>query len=356
MPTLPKIISDEDLKAIAQEHGGWGGTIDRKPSVVASANDWPTAPGATPPAKSSRGTPRTYQFQDGTSIDITWDGDTGSWVVDDWSTLGDWYAKQEKATAASTDTRQPDQKESDRIALEQQRVNLAKSQQAAAPQPGAMQSAFEDVDKTIQYIQSQIASGKITLVEGNKLMVQAKQAFQDTLTGSTAAGRAKSAADYRQNNAQLGGSMLNQRVSSGTSMANQLVSGANDAFGKILPGTGSDSMFNFNPYRLAKNFVTDLGGGPGVYNSAAQMVQGAQGQPGDDPTQPGYWMGTPEQPGDPGIPEGIDQEEGPGTVPGFTVPGLDAYNNPDVYLENRPRYAPSGSGYMANDPSTWWGG
>lgn len=348
----PATYSVEELDILAKRHGG----ISDRRSIM------PKSPGKDEfgnPLPAPIGGPTTvFVFKDGSTITVSFNNDDGKWWTVDPGTVADVEADTAKAKAATTDTRRPDQVESDRLSLEQQRVNLAKSQQAAQPDPGKMQSAFEDASKTIDYIEAQIAANKMKPTDGYKLMAQVKQSIQDMMTGSTAAGRAKSAADYRQNNAQLGGSMLNQRVSSGTSMANNLAQGAQEAYGRMLPytGKGEDPALQFNPWRMAEKFVTRLGGGQQTYDAAARMVQGAQGQGENDPSTPGYWLGTPENPGDPGA---MDDQEAPGASP-FTVPGLDAYNNPDVYLENRPRYAPSGSSYEppylgANDPSTWWG-
>lgn len=238
-------------------------------------------------------------------MEVSWDPAAKRWVVENPGSVAKYIATTNATTAKATLS--PEDQQLLDLEIQQRQANLAKSQRdlatPTAQQQGSMQGAYEDLDATIEYIRNQWSTGQITAAEANKRMAQARQAFSDTISGSSAAKRASDAAGYRQTNAQIGAGMLNQRVSSGTGLANQLLSGADERFGKIYAGTGPDSMYNFNPFELAKKFTTELGGGEQAYNTAGQMVIGATAQGGADPSTPDYWLGSPNNPGDPGAPD-----------------------------------------------------
>ncbi len=73
-PILPKTVTAVELEQIAKAHGG------HKSQIVATQSTKDIASGAAAKV--------TFVFNDGTSLDATWNQDAGSWVVNDWATAG----------------------------------------------------------------------------------------------------------------------------------------------------------------------------------------------------------------------------------------------------------------------------
>ena len=296
-------------------------------------------------------------FNDGTEFTMAWDPANEAWHVEDPGNA----EKSDAKSAAMT----PEERRLTELEIAQREANLTKSQRdlAVAPEQkkGDLESAFSDLDATIEAIRQKWATGQITATEANRQMAQARQAFDSTISGASEFERQQADRNAALNRGQMGAGMLNQRVSSGTSMVNQLVAGANDAFGKMLPGGASDAALGFNPYRLAQRFTTEMGGGQQVYDAASQMVMGAAA----NPTAPGYWVGTEQEPGDPGSQQADAEQTTPGGQPWYppSVPYGPNYPASQSYppggvtppASTVPQLNPQpGVPYMPNDPSTWW--
>ncbi len=311
MPSA-RILSAVDWMRLIQEHGGIVGQAAAKTSA---ASDNPLLGGATGAESGSQ----IIQFGDGTSITVhanIQSGGNGQIVVDDWGSLGTTLDAQAKQTASKQLS--PEDQRIQQQTIESNDLSIAKQRRDLQTQnKGAMQSAFEDAQATIDYIQSQMAAGRMTAAEANKAISQVQSSLESQVYGATPYQRTQADRDYQTNRAQIGTSLFNQRISSGTSIANELLGNTMDAV-KMGVGPG-----DFNPFALSKSFVTDLGGGQATYDTASAMLQGASQpiqQPSMDELSPGYWFGTPEMPGDPGVSNDLDPYPGAAMPFGSTEP------------------------------------
>jgi len=120
----------------------------------------------------------------------------------------------------------------------------------------------------------QVAAGSMTEEAAQNLITNAvnamnaqASALNQQVTGATAG------LGQITQGAQVGAGMLNQRVSSASSLLNNLA-GIPGQAGKnmlVAPPAGTGAMLAGG----VGNYVTDLGGGPGVYQAAANLVQRA---------------------------------------------------------------------------------
>lgn len=78
---LPKTLTARELEELARAHGGYKREI--------------TQPQTAKDVASGAASRVTFEFQDGTSLEVTWSQDSGAWVVGDWGTVGKEQAKQE---------------------------------------------------------------------------------------------------------------------------------------------------------------------------------------------------------------------------------------------------------------------
>lgn len=147
----------------------------------------------------------------------------------------------------------------------------AKAQQALRP---AASLAIQQANDTISQIQQMLASGQIkSPAEANQLMQEVWDNVDKTLTGTTLYERQQAQQAQAIQRAQVGQSLLNQRIASGSSLASSIL---NAAAGHILapPGGGS---WGIDPFALANQEVNALGGGQKTSDLATSLLQGLQG-------------------------------------------------------------------------------
>ena len=147
--------------------------------------------------------------------------------------------------------------------------------------------ASEALKQLASHLSGQVIDGKISVDEAKalidasnaKMTNDINQQNADTSKATQIAGAAGNILSNAASNAQTGAGMLNQRVSSATGALTSLVSSAAGSKMTSIPGGVGEGLVNG-----LQDWVTGLGGGKDVYDTAARMVQAADPKISQDPT------------------------------------------------------------------------
>ena len=147
--------------------------------------------------------------------------------------------------------------------------------------------ASEALKQLASHLSGQVIDGKISVDEAKalidasnaKMTNDINQQNADTSKATQIAGAAGNILSNAASNAQTGAGMLNQRVSSATGALTSLVSSAAGSKMTSIPGGVGEGLVNG-----LQDWVTGLGGGKDVYDTAARMVQAADPKISSDPT------------------------------------------------------------------------
>jgi len=128
-------------------------------------------------------------------------------------------------------------------------------------------TASQALQNLASQLSGQVVSGDISVDEAKVIIDNANQAMT---TAATAAGQQLSAI---ASGAQTGAGLLNQRVQAAQGFVNQGLGLLGQTKHGLL--VAPDSSFASNLVQGAAGFATDLGGGPEVYQAAANLVRRA---------------------------------------------------------------------------------
>jgi len=140
--------------------------------------------------------------------------------------------------------------------------------------------ALRQTNQMIDTVQSQIASGQLSLDQGSEMMALARANLRAAMQGATPYQLAEQQRMREQQRQNLAQDMLNQQMASGTSMASSLLSAATQGYGRIYSST--NPPLDFDPMAMARNFIYEMGGGsPQQTALASGILRGAfeGGQP-----------------------------------------------------------------------------
>lgn len=218
------------------------------------------------------------------------------------------------------------------------------------PNP-AYQSKFQqslaDYQSAIGTIESQLASGALTIEQANQYKTALKSNLDAALQGTTPYQQWQDQQRRATERMQSGQSLLNQRVASGSGMAESLL---NSAIGIVGNKNFMDpsAVAGFTPFAGARDYVTELGGGQGVYDAAAQAVKA--GMSADDPASALLQSALNPAGGQPNPNIGGGGPQGVNTDPNFTNGPVQGANL-DPGFSQAPLLAPGQAGTVdPNDP------
>lgn len=168
------------------------------------------------------------------------------------------------AAAPQRAPRWPEEVELARLQVEQAKRSLEDPYTQALRQTNTM----------IDTIQEQLASGQLSLDEGERLMALARANLQAALQGTTPYQLDEQRRTAERQKQVMAQSYLNNQMQAGTSMAGNLLSGAMTAYGRVLKSSNPPPMFN--PLEMARQYVYQLGGGDDEMTQLARAIlQGA---------------------------------------------------------------------------------
>lgn len=158
-------------------------------------------------------------------------------------------------------------------------LELQKAQAALQPQRSLI---LQNRDALIQQLQSQYASGAITLEQANAYYDANEKYTLAAMQGSTPLQIEQERRQAEEGRRTAGTNILNQRVSTGGALANGLLNTASSLAQKAVFRPGQTSL-GIDPMALARMFavdtVNDLGGGAQVGDFAKGLVLGGAGAP-----------------------------------------------------------------------------
>jgi len=130
------------------------------------------------------------------------------------------------------------------------------------------------------HLSGQVVSGDITVDEAKSIIDASNAKMTNDINALNAArGAAGDVLTNAQANATTGASLLNQRVSSATGALNSLISSAAGSKMTSIPGGVGQGLV-----QGLTDWTAQLGGGQGVYDAAARMVQASDPKISGDPT------------------------------------------------------------------------
>lgn len=141
------------------------------------------------------------------------------------------------------------------------------------------QQALNDYQGGISAIESQLATGAISLDDANTYKGALRQNFDAALQGTTPYQQQQDKQRREQERLTAGRDLLNQRVAAGSGLAQSLLSQAVGIAGN-KNFMDPSAVAGFSPFAGAADYVTGLGGGQDIYSAAASAVKAGLG---DDP-------------------------------------------------------------------------
>jgi hypothetical protein len=190
-------------------------------------------------------------------------------------------------------------------------------QLTSQPDPGytsATQQRAQDLYLSIEDIRGRMTRGEMTPADGEKYITALRQNFEAALRGTTPYQEYLDRQTREQTRMTSGQSLLNQRVASGSGLAESLL---NSAVGIVGNKNFMDpsAVAGLSIFQGARDYVTDLGGGQGVYDAASGAVtRGLQGdQQMSDPASAllQHALGNGAQPISEGVGSGAAGPQGP---------------------------------------------
>ena len=149
----------------------------------------------------------------------------------------------------------------------------------AAPktaEPTGVAALFQSQHDAIERIRVLLASGQMTPAEADQYITSIKSYTTAALAGTTPYQQERNKVTDEQARRELGRSILNQRVASGSSLAQGLISAASSAAsGTLAPRDGR--RLRFDPFGSAERYVDRMGGGPEVGALGKELLTGATG-------------------------------------------------------------------------------
>jgi hypothetical protein len=141
-------------------------------------------------------------------------------------------------------------------------------------------TASQALKDLASHLSGQVVSGDITVDEAKSIIDASNAKMTNDINALNAArGAAGDVLTNAQANATTGASLLNQRVSSATGALNSLISSAAGSKMTSIPaGVGQGLVQGLT------DWTAQLGGGQGVYDAAARMVQASDPKISGDPT------------------------------------------------------------------------
>lgn len=136
----------------------------------------------------------------------------------------------------------------------------------------AFQQALQEHLDSIGQLEQQVANGQMTIADADRYKQLLGQRLDAQLQGTTPYQIEQDRQTRAAQRTATARDLLNQRVSSGTNLASSLLNGAINIVSNPHFMDPS-ALAGFSPFSGAFGYVTDLGGGPGVYDAASQAVQ-----------------------------------------------------------------------------------
>jgi hypothetical protein len=130
---------------------------------------------------------------------------------------------------------------------------------------------FQDLQDGINAIEGMLSRGEIDYATANNYKQALRANFDAAMQGTTPYQQKQDADRRRAERMQSGQSLLNQRVSSGSGLAESLLNSAVNIVGN-KNFMDPSAVEGFSPFSGAFDYVTELGGGQGVYDAARQSV------------------------------------------------------------------------------------
>lgn len=126
---------------------------------------------------------------------------------------------------------------------------------------------------TLQTIQGMIERNQMSPQEGQTYMDAIRAQGEAAIQGTSLWNKTLERNRQKEAQAGIGRDMLQNRMANATSLANNLSSGLMEGAGKL---TRSFDFSGINPFAMAGDFATQMGGGPEVFNTSASLIQGLQ--------------------------------------------------------------------------------
>jgi hypothetical protein len=187
------------------------------------------------------------------------------------------------AKNASATVRTPEEIEADRLALQTERLKQQQMQlgmeterlrqEQLRQQLLGQQAVVQNHFQLVRDLEQRLARGEITVEEANRFLEQSQRLTEAALRGATPFQIEQQQEAVRQARAELGRSILNQRLQTGASLAQALLSSALGAAEGILGRP--DRPITFDPLQAAIAFTQQLGGGQEVGDLARSLLLGA---------------------------------------------------------------------------------
>ncbi|HLE80908.1 MAG TPA: M23 family metallopeptidase, partial [Dehalococcoidia bacterium] len=150
---------------------------------------------------------------------------------------------------------------------ERRRLENQKLQQDLIP---PIQKILQDREVALNYIQGELAAGRMNSQQANAYMAQIDAQAQASLKGTTIFQQQEADRLMQRQQQQVGASMLNQRVQSGGSIMNGIL----QALQGVMMPKGQTSL-GFSPLQMVQEQLSAYGGGPEAYAFAKGLLMGA---------------------------------------------------------------------------------
>jgi hypothetical protein len=300
-----------------------------------SITDWgdagPSKSNSTqkPPAGTTRVVQKEYN---GTVYDVTEvaDGYGG------WSRDTSVEPKVSIAKPAAVSTRTPAQEAADQAAADAARASAARSRATlpadiAKTQAGTLetqaQTAYLQAQaeklrrenqpplgllldnhmKTIDQVQAMLASGELkSVAEADAILDLANQNLRAAMQGASPFQMAKQRQDTDTQRAQIGQSIVNQRLQTGGTLAQSLMNMFSNNLDTLGWGLQPGQTVGFDPFALARSYTDEMGGGAEVGELGKMLLsQLHQPAPGGSAASPAPSAAGYSAPNNGGLPAGL---------------------------------------------------
>jgi hypothetical protein len=138
-------------------------------------------------------------------------------------------------------------------------AQAAAAEQKLKPELGLL---LENHLKVIDQVQAMLESGQIkSVAEADAILDLANQNLQAAMQGATPFQMAKQKSDTDTQRAQIGQSIVNQRLQTGGTLAQSLMNMFSNNLDTLGWGLQPGQTVNFDPFTIARQYTNDLGGG-----------------------------------------------------------------------------------------------